>query len=269
MRRLALVPLAIALAIAGAWCGETYTPGTVRNGGSLRGRVMIEGNQLHLSPDQITKDGAWCGKTKPCARLVVGKGGGVKDAVVYIEQIAAGKDFPRGEVALLHQQKCEYSPHVLLMSPRMRLEIVNDDPVLHNVHGYQTGAGSRSLFNIAQPVKGQRTTVAVEQLAGANDISTTCDAGHPWMNAYIIRAKHPYYAVTDDQGRFELGDIPPGRYVLKMWHEGVAAVQSRAGSGSAPIVEAPYESSRTIEVTAGSANTVDFSLSLRASPAAK
>jgi hypothetical protein len=225
------------------------------------GTVTLQGGNPRLPAEQITKDGAWCGKTKPPSRLILGKGGGIKDAVVFIDRIDAGKDFAPGDVALLHQRKCEYSPHVLLMSPRMHLEIVNDDPVLHNVHGYQSG--NRSVFNIAQPIRGQRTSIALEQLSGVSDIATTCDAGHPWMNAYIIRAKHPYYAVTDDQGRFTLNGIPPGRYVLKMWHEGVAVVQSRAGSGSAPIVEAPFESSREIEVTAGSENVVDFSFSLR------
>ena len=47
-----------------------------------------------------------------------------------------------------------------------------------------------------------------------------CDAGHPWMSAYIWIVEHPYYVKTDAKGNFELTDVPPGTYTLKFWHEG-------------------------------------------------
>jgi hypothetical protein len=40
------------------------------------------------------------------------------------------------------------------------------------------------------------------------------------MNATMFVAPHPYYAVTDESGRFELTQVPPGQYELVAWHEG-------------------------------------------------
>ena len=254
-------PLCLAAALASPASGQgTYTVRAVRDGGTVKGTVKIGGTSPRAVAEAVTKDAAWCGRTKPPARLLVGAGGGVKNAVVYIERIAGGKEFPSGSVAVLHQHKCEYVPHVLLMTPAMCMEIVNEDPILHNVHGYQSGTATRSLFNIAQPVKGQRTRIGQEQLTGVGDVFTTCDAGHPWMSAYIIRARHPYYAVTDADGKFELDNVPPGTYVLEMWHEGVAVRSSGGGAGTHPVVEEPYELSQAVEVTLGGTHVINFSL---------
>jgi len=45
-----------------------------------------------------------------------------------------------------------------------------------------------------------------------------CDL-HPWMSSYILIKKHPYYALTDSKGSFQLTDVPPGKYELGVWHE--------------------------------------------------
>ncbi len=259
--------VAVVTLLAGPATGqERYSAGPVRNGGIVCGAVTVEGVSRNLKPEPVTKDGAWCGRAKPCPRLVLCSAGGVKDAVVYIERIGTGKEFPAGDLAVLHQRKCEYVPHVLLMAPAMQLEIINDDPILHNVHAYHAGPASKSMFNIAQPVRGQRTRIAAEQLSGAGELFTTCDAGHPWMRAYIIRAPHPYYAVTDAQGRFELKDVPPGTYALKMWHEGVAVLPSHASAGTPPLVEEEFDQTRQVEVSAGKTSTVNFSFALRTPP---
>jgi hypothetical protein len=39
------------------------------------------------------------------------------------------------------------------------------------------------------------------------------------MSAYIVVTETPFFAVTDVEGRFEIKDVPPGKYVLKTWHE--------------------------------------------------
>ena len=47
-----------------------------------------------------------------------------------------------------------------------------------------------------------------------------CNGGHVWMNAEMMVVSHPYYAVTDESGRFEFTDVPPGNYQIVAWHEG-------------------------------------------------
>src|SRR5207247_48086 len=52
-------------------------------------------------------------------------------------------------------------------------------------------------------------------------VALTCEAGHPWMTAYVFVANHPHVAVTNDEGEFVIPDVPVGTYKIKMWHQGV------------------------------------------------
>jgi hypothetical protein len=217
----------------------------------------------------MMKDEAVCGRRKPSPRLLTGAGNGVRNTVVWIDGIARGKKWTSIGTAALSQKKCEYTPHVLLLRAGDQLEIVNDDPILHNVHSYDMTNKLRSVFNIAQPVRGFHTRVRGSDLAGVDALMTTCDAGHPWMSAYIIRASSPYCTVTDSDGRFQLEDVPPGTYTLKMWHEGVVAVNSSGGPGTPPVVEEPYVESRQITVGPDVKLSVDFDFSIRPAVASK
>lgn len=100
-----------------------------------------------------------------------------------------------------------------------RLEILNNDPILHNVHTYFDGKPPQTLFNIAQPIKGRRMKSKPLQKSGL--ILATCDAGHPWMFAHIMVADHPYYTVTDKNGNFRLENAPPANTCfasgMKVW----------------------------------------------------
>jgi hypothetical protein len=259
--------LLVFCAAAVAAAQTPYRQITVPDGGSIAGSVRLLGTPPPALTEPVTKDGDYCGSAKASPRLLVDRDGEVKNAVVWIEKIAEGKKFPARGAAVLRQRKCEYDPHVLVLRAGEDFEIVNDDPLLHNVHTYDLTSGSRSMFNIAQPVRGARTKVNPDHVKGCGPIMATCDAGHPWMNAYIIRAPHPYYAVTDGEGRFRLDDVPPGTYTLTMWHEGIATHVVRAGAPSA--VEEQYMQSKQVVVQPYGRSTVDFSFSLRSVSASK
>jgi hypothetical protein len=51
-------------------------------------------------------------------------------------------------------------------------------------------------------------------------VNLKCNGGHTWMNAEMLVVSHPYYAVTDEAGKFKLSDVPPGKYEIVAWHEG-------------------------------------------------
>ena len=51
-------------------------------------------------------------------------------------------------------------------------------------------------------------------------VNLRCNGGHVWMNAEMMVVPHPYYAVTDESGRFEFTKVPPGTYQIVAWHEG-------------------------------------------------
>ena len=251
-------------------CGDMrehprYRPMEVKDGGSIVGQVKYAGVPPKLESLQITKDKDYCGSMKSCSRLIVWKSGGVKNAVIYIENITEGKeDLPAAKVTL-NQFKCDYDPHVTVLCPGEQFEIKNSDPILHNVHAYEMGSGTRSLFNIAQPIKGQITPVKGTQLSDADLLVTTCDAGHPWMSAYVMVAPNPYCTVTDDQGKFRIENVPPGTYKLAMWHEGVAITGKDMENGKVKKYhfEEPYETEQQVVVPPHGEVNVDFQFSLR------
>ena len=181
--------------------------------GTVRGEVKLKGEAPTPEKVEITKDEDTCGKTQKINEsLLVGADNGLQNVVVSIENIQKGKPQQRGRKALLDQKDCRYVPHVLLVPVGVHLTLKNSDGILHNVHSHSVENPS---FNKPQPKF--KKTMQVTFLK-AETIRVTCDA-HPWMSGWIVVHEHPYYAVTDESGRFVLSDVPPGEYTLLIWHE--------------------------------------------------
>jgi hypothetical protein len=167
----------------------------------------------------ITKDTAVCDpdgkKTTDLERLILGPQGGVANAVVYLKDIKAGKalDLPE-QRRHLDQKRCRYVPHILLVPQNGTIDMMSSDATLHTIH--MDGAAT---FNLPFPFPGKVSsrTVQTEGL-----VNVRCNGGHVWMNAEMFVVPHPYYAVTDESGRFELNRVPPGTYEIVAWHEGWA-----------------------------------------------
>ena len=258
-----LIPLVLSGGRALHAQSSNYREVTVSSGGIVCGSVRLACELPRKLQLAITKDANYCGVNKTLPRLRIGKDKGVQDAIVWLEGIAEGKVRRDADKQLvLDQLKCEYRPHILLLPFGSSLNIVNSDPILHNVHAYHD---DKTLFNIAQPIKGQRTTVKQTQFKKPGLYSAACDAGHPWMSAYVMVSEHPYYALTDANGSFVLDNIPPGKYNLRMWHEGVAVVKKEMENGrpKAFRYEAPYEATKEVVVPANGKVEIEFPLSLR------
>jgi len=137
----------------------------------------------------------------------------------------------------------------------------NSDTILHNVHGYLLAVEGRdSLFSISQPIKDQHNKTPALTKPGV--VTLTCDAGHPWMNAYVLVAENPYAAVTDAKGEFVIRNVPTGTYTLKSWHEGITLKEHNQKLNTYEY-EDPYESSQQVLVSANAEATVNFDLTLR------
>ena len=184
--------------------------------GRIRGSVSLKGALPASESQPIAKDQNVCGSSAPVTRISVGDNNAVRQAFVYLENVAsAGPVKPRASTQV-EQKGCAYGPHVMTLASGADLEILNSDPILHNVHAREaTPDGLQTVFNIAQPVQGQRTKVDAP-LNKPGIITLTCEAGHPWMSAYILVANHGFVATTDDAGSFVIESVPAGTYPIKM-----------------------------------------------------
>jgi plastocyanin len=186
----------------------------VADGGTISGSITVSGSIPKLPSRSLNKDPNVCGKgARESQELIVSKAGGLKNAIVIVEGVKRGKAIPAAaENSQIDQAKCEYAPHVQVMHVNAEIAILNSDPILHNIHFYQN---DESLFNIAQPVKGQVNKHKIEKVGF---VYAECDV-HGWMRGHVAVVDNPYYAVTDENGKFSITDLPPGTYKVKVWHE--------------------------------------------------
>jgi hypothetical protein len=201
----------------GASAQTRYEVFTVTQAGTITGTVKWSGPLPHATAFTIDKDVQVCDpdshKTRDLERLVVGPDNGVANTVVYLKDISRGKplEIPEAKRSL-DQKHCRYEPHILLVAENGPLQLKSSDAVLHTVH--MEGSAS---YNLPFPFTNQTVT---RNMPTAGLVNIRCNGGHSWMNAELLVVPHPYYAVTDENGRFELTDVPPGKYVIVAWHEG-------------------------------------------------
>jgi len=230
--------------------------------GRIRGVVKLAGELPAGQTRQVTENQSVCGDEVPTTRLSLGDGGGVRNAFVYLDGIK-GTGHPQTQATLeLAQEDCSYAPRALVMPMGASLEIVNDDPILHNVHARAaTADGMRTVFNIAQPVRGQRTKLDAP-FTSTGVVTLSCEAGHPWMAAYMLVADHPYVAVSGANGEFVIDNVPAGTYPLRMWHEGIQLTRV-VEHMQLYEYEAPYEATSEVVVPPNGEAVVEFALALR------
>lgn len=186
----------------------------VGNGGAIVGKITATGALPVNKIMAITKDTDHCGSSIEQDYLVVDAGGGLKNAVVMLKGVSSGKSFDKKKVIRFDNVKCMYSPHVAVAVKGQLLGINNSDPILHNTHLYQ-GVRKRTLYNIALPLQ---DVVVKKLLRRSGNVTVKCDA-HEWMLGYVYVSDNPYITVTDSDGSFALGDVPPGTYSVHIWHE--------------------------------------------------
>ncbi|HEU4403133.1 MAG TPA: DUF2012 domain-containing protein, partial [Candidatus Polarisedimenticolia bacterium] len=165
--------------------------------------------------------------------LLVGKDGGLRNAVVSIGPLRAGKPFPPGEKPAIDQHGCWFIPHVQVVPAGVSMDIVNSDGILHNIHTFPK---NNAPINMAQP---KFKKVMTHTFETPDIVRVVCDV-HSWMKAWIIVAAHPYYAVTGEDGSFALQDVPPGTYTVTVWHETLGTKQQTVTVTAGATVEAAF-----------------------------
>lgn len=227
----------------------------VEDGGTIAGRVVFVGPIPSLPDLIISKDQEVCGTATPAQMLLVSaESRGVKNTVIALEGIDRGKA-PTAQQPMLDNRTCVMEPRVQAVMVGTMLVIQNSDPFLHTTRGRLPNL--KQAFNLVFP----RDAPAREQrIRFPGVIAVHCDT-HAHMQAYILSFAHPYFAVTDADGRFEITQVPPGSYTLTAWHEGWRILAH--DQDGRPTYEEPYVMTAEVTVAAGQTSTVEFQLASR------
>ena len=234
----------------------------VADGGTISGTVKWSGPVPHELDFPVTKDPQICDpdgkKTVSLERLIVGPEGGVANTIVYLKNISAGKAMELPEQRRhLDQHHCHYIPHILLVPENAELQMQSSDATLHTIH--MDGAAS---YNLPFPFPNR---IASRQMSTPGLVNLRCNGGHVWMNAEMMVVPHPYYAVTDESGRFEFTGVPPGTYEIVAWHEGWGLAGKQQAydvltehSVQRPVFTEPKTWEKPVKVGANQSSTVNF-----------
>ncbi len=247
--------------------GASYHVTDVSDAGTISGRVTWDGPVPPIPTYPITKDAAVCDpqsqKRANLDRLVIGPEGGVANTVVFLKGITEGKPMVVPDMKpVLDQVRCRYEPHILLVPQNTDLAMKSSDATLHTLH--MDGAAT---YNLPFPFPDQ---VVSRNLPNAGLITVRCNGGHVWMNAEIFVIDHPYYAVTDENGRFQLSDVPPGEYEIVAWHEGWKVVREEGTFDvltqrrvQRPVFSDSHTWEKKVGVVKNGTSVVDFAISDR------
>jgi plastocyanin len=191
--------------------------------------ILLAAGSLLLDPFSVASAGA-AGTIKGVVKTPWVKR---YEAVVYVDHVE-GKEFPPpAKPVFMSQKNLVFKPRILPVVKGTTVDFSNDDTVIHNVFA---PPGAAQQFNLGTYGVGVTKKVTFTNLG---EVPLLCNV-HAEMIAYVLVLQNPYVDLTDKAGNFEIRDVPPGTYTVKVWHEKLK------------------EKSQKVTVEAGKAATVEF-----------
>jgi plastocyanin len=199
------------------------TPVKAEGYGTLKGQVIFDGAapaaKVLFEQGKAPKDPDVCAKDAPLTseRLLVDGGTkGVKNVLVFLNKPTSVSDEAKKAAAaaavVFDQNKCVFQPHVLAVTVNTPITLKSSDPVNHNINAKLKAAAFNKLLSAKAEEKYR--PIGAERLPA----EVTCDI-HPWMRAWWMVLDHPYFALTDDKGYFEIKNAPAGTQKVVVWQE--------------------------------------------------
>lgn len=192
------------------------TPDTT-NGATLTGKVSYTGKPPVVRDIDMSANPA-CQKAHPTPvpseEIVVNGNGTLANTFVWVKAgVPEGKWAIPQATAVIDQKGCIYTPHVSGVVTGQPIEFRNSDDTNHNIHPLPR---ENAEWNESQPPKGEpkRKSFDREEVM----VPVKCNI-HPWMRAWVGVVRHPFFAVTHDDGTFSIAGLPPGSYTVEAWHE--------------------------------------------------
>ena len=206
--------------------------------GSVTGTVWLAGTYERPTRLRVFKNRDFCGPSVANESLLVNSDGGVQNTTVVLNPIDRQARAQPASI-VLDNRSCAFTPHIQVAPIGSEVRLKNSDPILHTVHAR---IGQETLFNVGLP----RWRQVVKILTRSGIIKINCDVLHTWMSAAIVVTTSPYYAVTDQYGRFVIEELPAGEYEMNTWHEKLGTKNQRlfVSEGTRHSVEVVYRSNQ-------------------------
>ena len=220
---LSIITLIISISSLVSTSGWAYQEMEVTNGGSIQGKVTLVGKMpypriyhLVLFPNidmcaEIDTDDEM---NRVLEDFKVSPDGGLKDVVVTIEHVDAGKPFDKEPINIT-AENCKFLPDVNVIRQGESFKVDNIDAVMHNSQVYQKERG-KILLNI--PIPAEEVTDGKITFKKKYKIMQMICGMHEFMQTWGYRVQNPYYAQTKIDGNFKIDNIPPGEYKVTAWH---------------------------------------------------
>lgn len=196
--------------------------------GSIKGQIVLKGDVpepvLEFKKGGAPKDAAVCSATDMYKTdlLVDPESKGIANVFVYLYKApkSVHPDLANPEPKVIFdQENCVFEPLALFVQAGQTVEVLNSDPVAHNTHTYPLRNQAVNILIAPNTPKGEGVDVATSTRESV-PIQVKCDF-HPWMLAHWLILDHPYGAVTDKSGNFEIKNLPAGDHEFRLWHEKV------------------------------------------------
>lgn len=227
-------------ACAGLWTAASHAAPPQKGYGTIKGRLVWAGaNVPKPQPLTVNKDVEVCGKAEHVDRslLVDPKTKGVANAFAYLNRPTGQNPdalkalLDRSSEAVIDQKVCEFQPYSTAMHQDQKLIFKSSDPLNHNV---RFTAFKNNPFNQILPPNGK---AELKLVAENRPLPLACDI-HPWMKGAIMVFDHPFFAITKEDGSFEIEGVPPGTQNLVVRLANGKFQSAGAGRGMPVKVEA-------------------------------
>jgi plastocyanin len=174
--------------------------------GSIRGRVELRRTAAPIARRPGVADlGTPAGRDMP----------DLLHSVVYLESAPRGAfETNEGGHAVMDQRNETFVPHVLAITTGTTVDFPNSDTFYHNVFSLS----KTKPFDLGRYAAGNSRPVRFDR---PGIVRVFCDI-HSHMNAFILVFSHPFFAMTDAQGRYRIENVPPGTYGVIAWNEGTS-----------------------------------------------
>jgi len=200
-----------------------YQEINVQNGGTIKGNAKMIGGMpfpriyhLILFPniDMCAEVDTDSEMNRVLDDFKVSPNGGLKDTIITLEHVEAGKPFNKEPIRIL-SENCKFTPDVNLIRQGESFQVDNVDAVMHNSQVYQKERG-KILLNI--PIPAEEVSEGKVTFKKHYKIMQMICGMHEFMQTWGYRIQNPYYSKTGVDGDFSIGNIPPGEYVVNAWH---------------------------------------------------